>query len=175
MYGYLLWLLILFPFLLLSAWASAKVNTTYSKYDRIPNRSNMTGYDTAMRLMRNRGINDVSVERVNGKLTDHYHPTKKKVNLSMSTYGSASVGAVAVAAHEVGHVMQKKRRVHPLQNQACDRPRCKYRIRTRHSSRADRNPARFFDRNNALGQIPCICGYHCLRTRYIVHARDSSR
>ena len=108
MYGYLLWLLILFPFLLLSAWASAKVNTTYSKYDRIPNRSNMTGYDTAMRLMRNRGINDVSVERVNGKLTDHYHPTKKKVNLSMSTYGSASVGAVAVAAHEVGHVMQKK-------------------------------------------------------------------
>lgn len=108
MYDYLLWLLILLPFLMLSAWASARVNSTYAKFDKVPNRSNMTGYDTAMRLMRNRGVNDISVERINGRLTDHYHPTQRKVNLSMSTYGSSSVGAVAVAAHEIGHVMQKK-------------------------------------------------------------------
>ena len=54
------------------------------------------------------GVTDIRVERINGRLTDHYHPTKKQVNLSMSTFGSASVGAVAVAAHEIGHVMQKK-------------------------------------------------------------------
>ncbi len=57
--------------------------------------------------MRTRGVNDISVNRVDGRLTDHYHPTKKQVNLSMSSYGSTSVAAVAVAAHEVGHVMQK--------------------------------------------------------------------
>ena len=68
----------------------------------------MTGYDTATRLMRNRGVSGIAVNRVEGRLTDHYNPSKKVVNLSMSTYGSASVAAVAVAAHEVGHVMQKQ-------------------------------------------------------------------
>lgn len=108
MYDYLLYLLLLVPLLAFSAWASAKVNTTYSAFDKVPNRACMTGYDTAVRLMRNRGVYDITVNRVNGKLTDHYHPSKKQVNLSMSTFGSASVAAVAVAAHEVGHVMQKK-------------------------------------------------------------------
>lgn len=107
MFGYLLFLLILLPFIALSAWASARVNTTYSKYDRVQTRSCMTGYDTATRLMRSHGVDDILVNRVEGRLTDHYNPAKKVVNLSMSTYGSASVAAVAVAAHEVGHVMQK--------------------------------------------------------------------
>lgn len=110
---YLYFLLLLIPCLILSAWASAKVNTTYSKYDRVQNRSNMTGYDTAVRLMQRNGVTDISVNRVNGKLTDHYNPTKKQVNLSASTYGSTSVAAVAVAAHEIGHVMQKKENYFP--------------------------------------------------------------
>ena len=103
MFGYLLFLLVLIPFIAFSAWASARVNATYSKYDRVQTRSCMTGYDTATRLMRSRGVSDIAVNRVEGKLTDHYNPSKKVVNLSMSTYGSASVAAVAVAAHEVGH------------------------------------------------------------------------
>lgn len=107
MFEYLLFLLLLLPCLAFSAWASARVNSTYSKYDRVQTRSCMTGYDTATRLMRNRGVTGISVNRVEGKLTDHYNPGKSVVNLSMSTYGSASVAAVAVAAHEVGHVMQK--------------------------------------------------------------------
>lgn len=105
---YLLSLIALIPLLLFSAWASAKVNSTYARFEKVPNRACLTGYDTAVRLMRNRGVTDIRVERINGRLTDHYHPTKKQVNLSMSTFGSASVGAVAVAAHEIGHVMQKK-------------------------------------------------------------------
>lgn len=108
MYYYLLFLLILLPFLAFSGWASARVNTVYTKFDSVPSRSCMTGYDTATRLMRNRGVNDIAVGRVNGRLTDHYNPTKKQVNLSMSTFGSTSVAAVAVAAHEIGHVMQKQ-------------------------------------------------------------------
>jgi hypothetical protein len=108
MYYYLLFLLILIPFLAFSGWASARVGSTYSAFDKIANRSCMTGYDTATRLMHNRGVYDIAVNRVDGKLTDHYNPSKKVVNLSMSTFGSASVASVAVAAHEVGHVMQKQ-------------------------------------------------------------------
>ncbi|MGN0822771.1 MAG: zinc metallopeptidase [Candidatus Gallimonas sp.] len=105
---YYLSLILLLPLLAFSAWASAKVNSAFSAFDQVPSRSCMTGYDTAVRLMRNRGVYDIRVERVNGKLTDHYHPAKKTVNLSMSTFGSSSVAAVAVAAHEIGHVMQKQ-------------------------------------------------------------------
>lgn len=108
MFEYLLFLLLLLPCLAFAAWASARVNSTYAKYDRVQTRSCMTGYDTATRLMRNRGVSGIAVNRVEGRLTDHYNPSKKVVNLSMSTYGSASVAAVAVAAHEVGHVMQKQ-------------------------------------------------------------------
>lgn len=106
--GYLIFLVILIPCLALSAWASAKVNSTYTVFDKVASRSCMTGYDAATRLMRNRGVSDISVNRVNGKLTDHYNPAKSCVNLSMSTFGSTSVAAIAVAAHEIGHVMQKK-------------------------------------------------------------------
>ncbi len=106
--NYLLFLLILLPFLALSGWASAKVNSTYAAYDKVPNSSRMTGYDVAVRLLSLHGVTDISVNRVGGRLSDHYHPTKRQVNLSGSTYGSASVAAVAVAAHEIGHVMQKK-------------------------------------------------------------------
>lgn len=105
---YFFFLLILIPFIALSGWASAKVNSTYAAFDAVPNSSRMTGYDTAVRLLQRAGISDISVNRVRGRLTDHYHPAKKQVNLSESTYGSASVASVAVAAHEIGHVMQKQ-------------------------------------------------------------------
>ena len=113
MYYYLYFLILLVPCMIFSAIASAKVSSTYSKYDKVPNLSRMTGYDTATYLLRNRGVNDISVGKVRGTLTDHYDPTKGIVNLSQSTYGSASVGAVAVAAHEIGHVMQKKQGYFP--------------------------------------------------------------
>lgn len=68
----------------------------------------MTGYDTAIRLLHAGGAREISVGMVSGSLTDHYDPKHKTVNLSETTYGDASVAAVAVAAHEIGHVMQKK-------------------------------------------------------------------
>ena len=106
---YIYFIIALFVCALFSAYASRKVTTTFQKYNNRACHSNMTGYDTAKRLLRAGGATDISVGRVRGTLTDHYHPTKKIVNLSDSTYGSPSVGAVAVAAHEVGHVMQKKK------------------------------------------------------------------
>ena len=93
----------------IGASASMKVHRAFNKYGNMPTQSRMTGYDTARRLLRSNGVNDISVGKVRGHLSDHYHPTKKVVNLSDSTFGSDSIAAVAVAAHEVGHVMQKKK------------------------------------------------------------------
>ena len=93
---------------ILSGWASSKVHSAFRTYGNMPTRSRMTGYDTATRLLRTNGVRGISVGRVRGTLSDHYHPKKKVINLSDSTYSNSSVAAVAVAAHEVGHVMQKK-------------------------------------------------------------------
>ena len=89
--------------------ASAKVHSAFRTYGAMPTRSRMTGYDTARRLLRANDIRSVSVGRVRGALTDHYHPKKGIVNLSETVYGNDSIAAVAVAAHEVGHVVQKER------------------------------------------------------------------
>lgn len=94
--------------MIFSLFASGKVHNAFAKYSNVANRSGMTGYDTVARLMHSNGVRGISIGRVKGSLTDHYHPTKAVVNLSESTYGSNSVAAVAVAAHEMGHVVQKQ-------------------------------------------------------------------
>ena len=93
--------------------ASAKVTRTFQGLSDTTVSSRMTGYDTAARLLVRGGASDIRIGRVQGTLTDHYHPTKGVVNLSESVYGNSSVAAVAVAAHEVGHVMQKKKGYFP--------------------------------------------------------------
>lgn len=105
---YILWYVPVLLCALLAGLASAKVRSTYSAFREERTRSNMTGYDTAKRLLMVNGVNDIAVNRVKGTLTDHYNPGKKVVNLSQSTYGDNSVASVAVAAHEIGHVMQRK-------------------------------------------------------------------
>ena len=92
--------------LLLSMAASAKVNSTYARYARVGARCGMTGAEAAKRLLNSQGIYDVTVRRVPEKLTDHYDPRNKTVNLSESVYGSTSIAAIGVAAHECGHAMQ---------------------------------------------------------------------
>ncbi len=93
--------------MLLSAIASGRVRSTYAKFSKNRCSSGLNGFEVASRLLRANGINDISIGQVRGQLTDHYHPKKKIVNLSQSTYDSNSVAAAAVAAHEIGHVMQK--------------------------------------------------------------------
>lgn len=90
----------------LSLWAQGRVNSTFSRYSRVASRTGMTGADAAKRLLASQGIYDVTVRSVAGNLTDHYDPRTKTVNLSQSVYGSTSVSAIGVAAHECGHAMQ---------------------------------------------------------------------
>lgn len=109
MYYYFIFIGLLLLCGIFASRASAKVRSTYREQRNIAVRSHATGYDTAVRLLRANGIRDISVGRVRGDLTDHYHPTKKTVNLSDGVYGNDSIASVAISAHEIGHVMQKKK------------------------------------------------------------------
>lgn len=98
----------------ISLWASAKVKSTYSKYSRVRSMSGFTGAQVAEKILRANGIYDVRVEHVRGELTDHYDPKKRVLRLSDAVYGSASVAALGVAAHECGHAVQDDKDYFPL-------------------------------------------------------------
>lgn len=98
----------------LCMWASAKVKSTYAKYERVRSRSGMTGAEAAARILQMSGIRDVQIQHVAGDLTDHYDPRKKVLRLSDTVYGSTSVAAIGVAAHECGHALQHQQGYAPL-------------------------------------------------------------
>ena len=100
--------------LLLTMFASARVNSTFAKYNRVRSVSGMTGAQAAMQVLQAAGIYDVRIEHVSGNLTDHYDPRNKVLRLSDSTYSSNSVAAVCVAAHECGHAVQDQQSYGPL-------------------------------------------------------------
>ena len=102
----------------LSMWASARVNSTFARYSGVRSTTGMTGAEAAKRLLNNQGIYDVTVRKVAGKLTDHYDPRTKTVNLSESVFDSTSVAAIGVAAHECGHAMQDNTEYVPLKLRA---------------------------------------------------------
>lgn len=99
---------------IICALASAKVNSTYARYDQVRNHAGITGAMAAEQILRMEGIYDVQVMRVSGKLTDHYDPANHVLRLSDSTHGSTSVAALGVAAHECGHAIQHARHYVPL-------------------------------------------------------------
>ena len=94
--------------------ASARVKSTFRKYDKVRSMSGMTGAQAAERILQAAGIRDVSIQHSSGELTDHYDPRNKVLRLSDSTYGSASVAAVGVGAHECGHAIQHQKSYAPL-------------------------------------------------------------
>ena len=98
----------------LSLLASARVRSTFGRYATVRTMSGITGAQAAERILRAEGINDVSVGHISGNLTDHYNPKTKVLNLSDSVYGSSSIAAVSVAAHECGHAIQHARGYAPL-------------------------------------------------------------
>lgn len=91
---------------ILSYAVQAMLQSRMNKYAQIPIDGGLTGRDVAERMLRENGIYDVQVTHIPGTLTDHYDPQKKTVNLSDFVYGSNSVAAAAVAAHECGHAVQ---------------------------------------------------------------------
>ena len=94
--------------------ASLRVKTTYSRYNQMRNSRGITSEEAAQAILQNAGINDVKIERIRGSLTDHYSPAEKVLRLSDSVYGSTSVAAIGVAAHECGHAIQHKVGYGPL-------------------------------------------------------------
>ena len=90
------------------------LTSKFQKYSRIPLSQPMYGKDVAERMLRENGINNVSVTSTPGTLTDHYNPANQTVNLSSSVYGTNSVAAAAVAAHECGHAVQHAQGYAPL-------------------------------------------------------------
>ena len=109
-----LYLLFMLPGFLLALWAQMKVKGSFNKYSKVPNSRGMTGAQAARRILTDNGISDVSVERVAGMLSDHYDPRSKTLRLSPEVHDSASVAAIGIAAHEVGHAIQHARQYQPL-------------------------------------------------------------
>lgn len=108
------YIIFVIPALLLTMYAQSNVNSTFKKFSQYSNRKGFTAADIARRILDMNGLYDISIERVSGNLTDHYDPKSKVVRLSDSTYGSTSVAALGVAAHEVGHAVQHATSYAPL-------------------------------------------------------------
>ena len=100
-------ILFMIPGLLLGLWAQYKVKSAFSKYSKYATRSGVTAERAVARILQQNGAGDVQITRVSGSLTDHYDPTTNTLRLSDSVYGSPSIAALGVAAHEAGHALQK--------------------------------------------------------------------
>ncbi len=99
-------MLLLLPGMLLVWWAQQRVQGTYDKYSQVQSSMGMTGAEVAEAILKRMGVSHITVEPVAGVLSDHYDPSAKAVRLSEVVYGSTSLAAAAVAAHECGHVLQ---------------------------------------------------------------------
>lgn len=106
--------LILIPALLLSLWAQIKVKKVFEKYSKIQSMNGYTGEQVARMLLDSKGLYDVPVEVIAGKLSDHYDPTKRVMRLSQDVFYGKSVASIGVAAHETGHAIQHKELYKPL-------------------------------------------------------------
>lgn len=106
------------PCLILSLWASARVNMTFKRYSRQFSSRGITGADAAQRVLRANGVGNVRIERIGGNLTDHYDPTTNVIRLSDDVYGSTSTAAIGVACHEAGHAVQYAQGYAPIKLRA---------------------------------------------------------
>ncbi len=91
---------------IIGMWAQANVRNTVRKYSRVQTANGMTGQQVAQRIMDLNGVTDVQIELAQGRLSDHFDPRAKVVRLSQDVYYGTSVASQAIAAHEVGHVLQ---------------------------------------------------------------------
>lgn len=110
--------LLLLPCLLLTIWASARVNSTFKRYSDQLSTRRITGAQAAERVLYSHGIRNVRIERVSGNLTDHYDPRANVIRLSDSVYDSTSTAAIGVACHEAGHAIQYAESYTPIKLRA---------------------------------------------------------
>jgi hypothetical protein len=109
-----IWLLCMIGPLLFGLWAQRKVKTTFERYSRVGVRNGMTGAQAAAAVVRASGLPDVEIRAVEGRLTDHYDPRNRTLNLSPDVGQASSVAALGVAAHEAGHAIQDAHRYAPM-------------------------------------------------------------
>lgn len=114
-YSYLIYIL---PGLLLAMYAQAKISSAYEKYKKIPSSTNLSGAEVARKILDRNGLSNVSINMVDGKLSDHYDPRDKTLNLSRDVYYKNSIASVSIAAHEVGHAIQDSVDYAPLKIRA---------------------------------------------------------
>lgn len=118
MYGFYYYdytyIMFMIPALIISLYAQIKVNSTFNKYSKIQCRRGLTGAQAAQRVLQRNGIRNVTIERVAGKLSDHFDPTSNVIRLSDDVYNSTSVSAVGVACHEAGHAVQHAENYTPI-------------------------------------------------------------
>ena len=93
---------------ILSMIVQSSLKSKFSKYSKVPLGVTMSGRDIANAMLQQNGCGDVQVTSVSGQLTDHFNPANRTVNLSEPVYGTNSIAAAAVAAHECGHAIQHK-------------------------------------------------------------------
>ncbi|MBQ6859385.1 MAG: zinc metallopeptidase [Clostridia bacterium] len=110
--------LLLIPGLLLALYAQFKVTGTFNKWKQVGSRAGMTGAEMARRILDANGCRDVRVEYIQGSLTDHYDPQNGVLRLSSEVYGSRSIAALGVAAHEAGHAIQDAQDYAPMRIRA---------------------------------------------------------
>jgi len=111
-------ILIVLPALIFTFWAQIKVNSSFNKYSRIMTARRITGADAARRILDANGLYNVRIERVRGSMTDHFDPRENVVRLSDTVHDVASVAALGVAAHEVGHAIQHAKGYAPIKLRA---------------------------------------------------------
>lgn len=100
------YIVLVLPAILLGFWAQMRVKSTYARYSQVRASRGITADQAARLILDMNGLRDVPIQRIAGSLTDHYDPRDRVVRLSESVYGSPSIAAIGVAAHEVGHAVQ---------------------------------------------------------------------
>ena len=112
------YLLVVFPCLILSLWASSSVKNTFRRYSTQYSLRKITGAAAAAMVLRNNGVHNVRIERISGNLTDHFDPKSNTIRLSEEVYSNTSTAAIGVACHEAGHAVQYATNYGPIKLRA---------------------------------------------------------
>lgn len=112
------YIILVIPCLILSLWASNNVNATFKRYSNQLSSRRITGAQAAQRVLSAHGIHNVRIERVSGRLTDHYDPKSNVIRLSENVYDNISTAAIGVACHEAGHAVQYAQNYAPIKLRA---------------------------------------------------------
>lgn len=108
------YVVLVLPAVILAMWAQARVSSTFNRYSKYISERGMTGYDSAKAVLKENGLHHITVEQIDGNLTDHFDPRTNVIRLSRAVYNERSIAAIGVAAHEAGHAVQHNEGYTPI-------------------------------------------------------------